>query len=78
MCVAINGKGISQVASFLSLSEHSGHGRICCSLDPVAIDPLQKLARDFCLNPLNISQITLLPERPISTRDHDRTFARCH
>ena len=42
MCVAINGKGISQVASFLSLSEHSGHGRICCSLDPVAIDPLQK------------------------------------
>ena len=37
-------KGISQVASFLPLSGHSGHGRNCCSLDPVAIDPNRSLA----------------------------------
>jgi hypothetical protein len=26
---------------FLPLSGHSGHGRNCCSLDPVAIDPTE-------------------------------------
>jgi hypothetical protein len=39
MCVTINVKGISQVASFLPQSGHSGHGRNSCSLDPVAVDP---------------------------------------
>ena len=41
MCVAVNRKGISLVASFLPLSGHSGHGRNCCSLEPVAVDPEQ-------------------------------------
>ena len=38
-------KGISRVASFLPLSGHSGHGRNCCSLDPVVIDPKATLEK---------------------------------
>jgi len=41
-------KGISQVASFLPFSGHSGHGRNCCSLDPVAIDPFRTSGPRIC------------------------------
>jgi hypothetical protein len=37
-CVTINRQRHITAASLLPLSGHSGHGRNCCSLDPVAID----------------------------------------
>jgi hypothetical protein len=56
---AVGHRDISVRCRTWSLSGHSGRGRNCCALDPVAIDP----QRSFCNNGLWQSLATALRQK---------------